>query len=419
MLSMGQALERCLSAVLPVLPERVALDRAFSRVLAQDIVSPIDVPPWNNSAMDGFALRAQDVLPEVSLQVLETIAAGSMPTQVVRPGTCSRIMTGAPMPQGADCVVMVERTRPAPSPETQVLIDEQPKVGQNIRPQGGDVGIGQAVLKAGGSMTPAAVAMVASLGIPSVLVAQAPRVAILGTGDEVIEPGFERTAGQIYSSNTLALMGMVRQAGGEPIHCGIAPDDPEGLARALDRCLRCDFVLSTGGVSVGDFDHVKDVVGTLNFWKVAVKPGKPLAFGAIKGVPFFGLPGNPVSCMVNFLQFVRPVIRRSMGDPKPFLPVIQAQLTHGLRKRTGRAHLSRVTLAPGEQGWLATPTATQSSGVLMSMVLADGLTLLPPDAGNQDAGDWISVQLIRADWGSASSPGYPWKDHAPLPDHGC
>lgn len=212
---------------------------------------------------------------------------------------------------------------------------------------------------------------------------------------------------------------MVRQAGGEPIHCGIAPDDPEGLRAALDRCLRCDFVLSTGGVSVGDFDHVKDVVGTLNFWKVAVKPGKPLAFGAIKGVPFFGLPGNPVSCMVNFLQFVRPVIRSSLGDPKPYLPVIEARLTHPLRKRSGRAHLSRVILSPGESGWLATPTATQSSGVLMSMVLAHGLTLLPPDAGDQAVGDLISVQVVRQDWGSASTPGYPWMDHAPLPDHGC
>ena len=418
---MGQALERCLGAVLPVLPERVALDRAFDRVLAQDIVSSIDVPPWNNSAMDGFALRAQDVRSDVPLRVLETIAAGAMPTQVVQPGTCSRIMTGAPMPQGADCVVMIERTRPGSTQAgpTQVFMDEQPTVGQNIRPQGGDVGAGEQVLRAGETMTPAAVAMVASLGIPSVLVAQAPRVAILGTGDEVIEPGFPRTPGQIYSSNTLALMGMVRQAGGEPVHCGIAPDDPAGLREALDRCLRCDFVLSTGGVSVGDFDHVKDVVGTLNFWKVAVKPGKPLAFGAIKGVPFFGLPGNPVSCMVNFLQFVRPVIRRSLGDLKPYLPVIQARLTHPLRKRSGRAHLSRVTLSAGEQGWLATPTATQSSGVLMSMVLAHGLTLLPPDAGNQAAGDLISVQVIRKEWGSASTPGYPWKDHAPLPDHGC
>lgn len=413
---MAQALARCLSATLPVLPERVALDRAFGRVLAEDLHSPIDVPPWNNSAMDGFALRAADVQPDQPLQVLETIAAGAMPTQVVQPGTCSRIMTGAPMPRGADCVVMVERTRPSAA---QVLIDEQPALGQNIRPQGGDVRTGQKVLKKGEVLTPAAVAMVASLGIPSVLVAQAPRVAILGTGDEVIEPGFPRTPGQIYSSNTLALMGLVRQAGGEPVHCGVAPDTPEGLRHALERCLRCDLVLSTGGVSVGDFDHVKDVVGSLNFWKVAVKPGKPLAFGDIDGVPFFGLPGNPVSCMVNFLQFVRPVIRASLGDPQPYLPVLQARLSHPLRKRKGRAHLSRVTLSRDAQGWIATPTATQSSGVLMSMVLADGLTLLAPDAGDQSQGAEISVQLIRPDWGSAAQPGYPWQDHGPVPDHGC
>ncbi|MED5372763.1 MAG: gephyrin-like molybdotransferase Glp [Myxococcota bacterium] len=418
MLSAKAALARCLQATLPVLAERVSLDLAFDRVLAEPIVSPLNVPPWDNSAMDGYAVRACDVQQSgVTLRVLETIAAGAVPKNEVVEGTCARIMTGAPIPRGADTVIMVERTSTSEDMRS-VTLHERPSPGQNVRPLGGDVRKGQRVLEPGTVLTPAAVALISSLGIPSVLVAQKPRVAILSTGDEVVPPGFPKTAGQIYGSNTLALIGLVRQAGAEPVHCGIAPDDPQGLRDALQRCLRCDLILTTGGVSVGDFDHVKDVMGGVDFWKVAIKPGKPLAFGDLEGVPFFGLPGNPVSCMVNFLQFVRPVIRQSLGDPKPYLPVVPATLTHPLRKKPGRAHLSRVMLRRDGQRWLATPTATQSSGVLMTMVLADGLTLLPPDAGDQPEGAELLVQLIRPDWGRAEDPQYPW-DHDPLHDHGC
>ena len=275
------------------------------------------------------------------------------------------------------------------------------------------------VLQRGRVLTPGAVGLISSLGFPSVLVAQRPRVAILSTGDEVVEPGWPVQPGQIYSSNTITLMGMVHEAGGVPIHAGIAPDDPEGLRAAFERCVRADLILTTGGVSVGDFDHVKDVLGDLDFWKVAMKPGKPLAFGTISGVPCFGLPGNPVSCMVNFLQFVRPVIRKTLGDPRPHLPVVEAVLASDIRKRPGRAELSRVTLAHGPDGFVASSTGTQSSGVLTSMVAADGLTLIGADEGTQTAGTTIRVQVLSWRFLDGAEADYGWPSHPPREDHGC
>lgn len=416
MRSLHDALRRVLSAVQPVLPERVGLDQAFGRVLAQDVVSPLDVPPWDNSAMDGFAVRRADVTqPGVVLRVGETIPAGSVPSVALTPGVCARIMTGAPIPQGADAVVMVERT--AEVGPDRVRVDVVPTERQHIRPQGGDVTVGAVVLSAGAVLTPAAVGTLASLGMPSVLVAQRPRVALLGTGDEVVEPGWPVAPGQIYSSNTLSLMGLVLEAGGVPVHCGIAPDTPDGLRAALARCGRADVIVTTGGVSVGDYDHVKDVLGELDFWKVAMKPGKPLAFGRFNGVPVFGLPGNPVSCMVNFLQFVRPVIRATLGDPSPYLPVVDAVLDAPVRKKPGRALLARVTLRWDQGRWVATPARSQSSGVLSSMMHGTGLTLIPPDAGSLAAGERVRVQVYRAQ--GSPEPDLGWSDHAPLHDHGC
>ena len=201
-------------------------------------------------------------------------------------------------------------------------------------------------------------------------------------------------------------MALVQQAGGEPLHCGIAPDDRAGLEAALARCARSDVVLTTGGVSMGDFDIVRQVFSDLDFWKVAIKPGKPLAFGSLAGVPLFGLPGNPVSCMVNFLAFVRPVLRRMQGDPKPFLPVRKARLTHSVQKKPGVVLLARVALSWGQEGLLATPTDSQSSGVLTTMVQADGLTLLPQTSATAQAGDEVPVQILRWDWASGSDHGY-------------
>ncbi len=419
MLSVEDALSRVMAAVRQPLPERVGLLQALDRVLAEAIVSPRDVPPWNNSAMDGYAVRSQDT--PGTLRVLETIAAGSVPSQTVGPGTCSRIMTGAPMPSGADAVVMIERTDGG---HEQVEIQVQARLDEHIRPQGGDISTGQQVLQPGRVLGPGELGLISSLGFPSVLVAQRPRVAILSTGDEVVETGWPLQPGQIYSSNTITLAALVRRAGAEPVHCGIAPDEPAGLRASLQACLRSDLILTTGGVSVGDFDFVKDVfddVGaTLDFWKVAMKPGKPLAFGTISGIPCFGLPGNPVSCMVNFLQFVRPVLRKTLGDPRPHLPVVTARLTHRLPKRPGRVHMSRVVLGSDHKGgWTATPTMTQSSGVLMSMAQADALTVLPVDAGAQEAGSLIRVQVLDWRFMDQTGPDYGLPGHGPLEDHGC
>ncbi|MCP4808403.1 MAG: molybdopterin molybdotransferase MoeA [Proteobacteria bacterium] len=422
MLSVDDALSRVLSAVRPVLAERVPLVDAYDRVLAEAIVSPRNVPPWDNSAMDGFAVVASDLaeLP-VALPVLETIPAGAVPTLTVTAGACSRIMTGAPMPSGADAVVMIEHTDGGDPVTFAVTSSGGATPGQNVRPCGGDVAQGDTVLEPGRVLDPAAVGLISSLGFPSVLVAQRPRVAILSTGDEVVEPGWPAHAGQIYSSNTLTLMGLVKRAGAEPIHCGIAPDDPEGLRAALSRCLRADLVVTTGGVSMGDFDHVKDFFqshGALEFWKVAMKPGKPLAFGSFGGVPCFGLPGNPVSCMVNFYQFVRPVIRKTLGDPRPHLPVVEARLEGRIGKKKGRAELARVTLRLEDGGFVATPVSRQSSGVLTSMAECDGLSLVPADSGAVEGGR-IRVQVLDPRFLDGATANYGWPDHAPKVDHGC
>ncbi len=411
MLTATEALERCLTAVTPMPWERVSLDLAYGRVLAEDVHSPLHIPPWDNSAMDGFAVRAADLAsPPVKLRVLETIGAGQVPSLAVGPGTCSRIMTGAPMPEGADAVVMVERTDGGA--DGLVEIRAGAEVHDNVRDRGNDVALGERILARGTTLGPAEVGMLSALGLPSVRVGQRPVLAVLSTGDEVVEAGWPLGPGQIHSSNTHCLLGLAREAGAEAWHCGIAPDDPEGLKHALARCLRADLVLTTGGVSMGDFDYVKDAFtddgATLDFWKVAIKPGKPLAFGSIGGRPGFGLPGNPVSCMVNFLQFVRPVVRQMLGDPRPFLPVLTAELTAPIRKRPGRALLARVSLRRDGERLLATPTATQSSGALSSMVLGDALTLIPVEAAHQQPGDPVRVQVLRWGWAHGTSPGYGW-----------
>ncbi len=412
MLTVSEALARCLTAVTPMPWERISLDGAHGRVLAEDIASPLDIPPWDNSAMDGFAVRAEDTVGvPVRLEVLETVGAGDVPTRSIEKGTCSRIMTGAPMPEGADAVVMVEQTDGGPQDRVEIRVTATQ--GQNIRDRGNDVAREERILSRGTTLGPAEVGMLSALGLPSVSVAQRPVVAVLSTGDEVVEAGWPLGPGQIYSSNTHCLMGLVREAGGIPLDCGVAPDDPEGLRLALARCLRADLVLTTGGVSMGDFDHVKDAFqdegASLDFWKVKVKPGKPLAFGSISGRPVFGLPGNPVSCMVNFLQFTRPVLRKMLGDPRPYLPVMTAELTGAISKRPGRVLLARVSLRREGERLLATPTATQSSGALSSMVLGDALTLLSVESGGVEAGDRVRVQVLRWGWSHGETPEYGWE----------
>ena len=411
MLSFNEAVGRVLKGHGPLPIERVPLAQAYGRVLAETIVSPRSIPPWDNSAMDGFAVRSADCQSQpVTLRILETIGAGSMPTVEVTEGCCSRIMTGAPMPAGADAVIIVEDSELVD--EEKVKLSEVAFEGKNVRPKGNDVAFGSTVLEEGHRLDAAAVGMLSSLGIAAVSVRQRPVVAILSTGDEVVEVGVPLEDGQIYSSNNHTLFGLVAEAGGLPIDCGVAPDDPAGLQECLARCLRADLILTTGGVSMGDFDFVRDALeahgSALDFWKVAIKPGKPLAFGSIGGRPAFGLPGNPVSCMVNFHEFVRPVLLKMAGDDAGFLPLLKARIDAPIRKRPGRALFARVALSRSSNGEIvASPISNQSSGALTSMVLADGLAYLPAGAGAAAEGDSLDVQVLRWSWANQRSTNLP------------
>jgi molybdopterin molybdotransferase len=284
--------------------------------------------------------------------------------------------------------------------------------GQNVRLSGNDVMEGSLVLEKGRRLDPPAVGMLSSLGIPEVAVAKRVSVAVLSTGDEVVEAGKELGPGQIYSSNTHSLMGQIAEIGCIPIDCGNAPDDLAGLHQALGRCVQADVIVTTGGVSVGDFDYVKEAYeaygSSLDFWKVCMKPGKPLAFGQIAGKPAFGLPGNPVSCMVNFAEFVRPVLLGMMGARKPHLPVVDAVLSESISKKPGRALLSRVRLSMKQGRFQAEPFSNQSSGALTSMVAADGLALLNVECDGLAAGDSVRVQVLRWDWLNGEAPDWGW-----------
>lgn len=419
MLTVERALERILADVPPMGVEEVPLADAHGRVLAEDLRSVVDVPPWDNSAMDGYAVRAADTANEadgeVALRLLETVGAGAVGTQPVVAGSATVIMTGAPVPAGADAVVPVEDTDGAR--EGLVRVRGRARPGQHVRRRGEDVRAGEVVLTAGARLGPAAVGLAASVGSAALRVRRRPVVAILSTGDEVVPPGHPLRPGQIWSSNNASLTGLVIEAGGVPLDLGNVVDDLDATVAALLRAIeQADVVVTTGGVSVGHYDVVKDAFGrvgaAIDFWKVRMKPGKPLAFGRIgqggRSVPLFGLPGNPVSCMVNFLEFVRPWLRTALGDPRPYLPVVEATLADEVRDGPGRARLLRVRLEPGPEGLVARSTGSQSSGVLTSMVRGDGLLLLGPDAPAPMAGDRVRVQIFDRSYLDRADPGYGW-----------
>lgn len=431
MLTVEEALTRCTALAIPSRTESVPLDAAAGRVLASDVAAGHPQPRWDNAAMDGYAIRFADCAPSASpqadcdldtpdtlpapvahLTVVETIPAGAVGERTIGPGQAARIMTGAPMPAGADTVIMREN---ATATEDTVSIHGMPRPGQHVRLAGEELSPGAPLLTAGTTLTPAMIGLLATQGFAAVEVVVQPLVGIIATGDEVQPPGQPLEPGQIWSSNTAALAGLVREAGGEPLDCGIAPDTLEGTALAFRRALDagCVLIISTGGVSVGDFDVVKEALGELGaemlFWKVRAKPGKPLALGQIGGIPAFGLPGNPVSCLVNFLQFVRPVLRRALGDPRPYLPALQATLTTPYRKKHGRAELVRVRLAFSDGLLIATPTGSQSSAWISSMAHADALMLIGIESTGAEAGEQVRVQPLRGGgFLSSDVPDYPW-----------
>ncbi len=382
--------------------ERVHLRAALSRVLAADVISPFDVPGHDNSAMDGYAVRFADLVPgaETILARVGESFAGKPPSVSVGAGQCVRIFTGGVMPAGADTVVMQERTR-EDAAGVHIEAGAVGKAGQNRRFAGEDLKRGQVVFHAGQPMHPAELGMLASLGIGEVTVFRKLRVAFFSTGDELRSIGTPLAPGEIYDSNRYTLFGMLDRLGCEIVDMGVVPDVPDALERAFTTAAGCaDVVITSGGVSVGEADYVKallDKVGEVLFWKIAMKPGRPLAYGRIGSAHFFGLPGNPVSVMVTFYEFVQDALRILQGerDVAP-QPTFKVPLGAPIRKVPGRTEFQRGVLSPdGNGGFTVRTTGDQGSGILSSMSQANCFIVLPATTGNVAAGEPVDVQLLE------------------------
>ncbi len=390
-----------LGVVAPLESAVVPLRDALGLVTARDVVAGEAVPPFASTAMDGYAVRAGDTAgadPEapVRLAVVGELPAGREPTQAVGDGEAIRIMTGAPMPDGADAVVMVEYTE-RDGDSVRVLHAAQP--GDHVRLPGGDLAQGDLVFAVGTVLGAAHLGVLASLGVHEVEAVRRSRVGVLSTGDELVEGGGLRP-GQIRDSNRPMLLALVAEAGADARDLGVAPDDEAVITRTLEDALAsCDVVLTSGGVSVGDYDYVKaalDRLGGLHSWQVAIKPAKPLAFGVIGGTPVFGLPGNPVSSLVSFELFARPALRQMMGHAHRFRPEVLAAAAQPMpRKPDGKLHLDRVWVQPKGGGFVAARTGAQASNVLSAAAAANGLALLPDGDGVPEGGE---VRVMRLDW---------------------
>jgi molybdopterin molybdotransferase len=381
----------------PTAPEAVPVPRALGRVLAHDVTAPFDVPPADNSAVDGYAVRASDLVPggHARLRVVSDLPAGSAYTGALAPGEALHIMTGAPIPAGADTVVPQELAVPEPTAVQVVRLAAVP-AGANVRARGEDVRAGEVVLARGAVLRPQELGLLASLGLPDAWVHACPRVALLSTGDEVVEPGHPRRSGQIYDANRFALAGLVEAAGATPIDFGIVPDVRDVLrARLREAAAAADIVLTSGGVSVGIYDLVKAVlaeIGGIDFWQVAMQPGRPLAVGQIGETHFFGLPGNPVASMLCFLLFVRPALWKLAGRRQLEPPRFTAVATEAMRKKIGRREFKRGILRFGERGWEVSTTGPQGSGILSSMVAANCLVILEEARGDVKPGETVLVE---------------------------
>ena len=403
LLPVDAALETVLRAMRPLGSERVAIGDALGRVIVEDVVAPRDLPPWDNSSVDGYAVVAADLggaTPErpVRLAVIEEIPAGRMPEHKVAPGSAARIMTGAPMPAGADAVVMVEDTA---LEGDRVLVRVAVERGESVRARGQDVRAGTVVIPAGRRARPAEVGMLASLGRAAVSVGRRPRIGILATGDELADPGDAERPDRIFNANSYAVAAQAAEAGGVAVLLGIARDRPDDLRERLRSLDGLDLLVVCGGVSVGKFDFVRDVLTELGmvmeFWRVAMKPGSPMAFGSVRGKPVFGLPGNPVSSMVTFEVFVRPALLRMAGGADLGRPIVAAELDAPIDKARGKTHFVRGRLLREGSRVRVTPTGSQDSGVLTSMVKATGLIVLPRDAERAERGQVVDVRLLQGD----------------------
>jgi molybdopterin molybdotransferase len=395
MISVREGQERILAHISEATaPEIVSAPDALGRVLAGILTAPFDVPPTDNSAVDGYAVSSADIPAQGTrdLTVVADLPAGSVYDGVLRAGEALRIMTGAPMPAGADTVYPQEIIERGGARVRIPPIDK----GANVRMRGEDVETGAIVIEAGSVLRPQEIGVITSLGIWQVAVHRRPCVALLSTGDEIVEPGVPRKPGQIYDSNRFTLHGALRQCGADVVDLGIVRDDRDELrSRLLQASRSVDFVLTSGGVSVGTHDFVKDVldeVGAIDFWQVAMQPGRPLAVGRVGDTPFFGLPGNPVASLLGFMLFVRPALYKRAGRRRLFPDTWQARVTQPLRKKVGRREFKRGVMRFGDEGWEVRTTGPQGSGILSSMVAGNCLIVLEEARGDVAAGELVTVE---------------------------
>jgi len=401
--SLQDAQKIVLNAAHPLGLEKIGLLEVLGRVLGEDIIAQRDNPPWDNSAMDGFAVRHEDIKQEhaigkaVTLKVIEDVPAGKMATKMVGAGQAIRIMTGAPVPKGADTVLKVEDTEQ--TPDSVKVFKPEPR-GSNIRPQGEDVKKGECIIAKGTQIRPGEAGMLAILAKSFVFVYQRPRVAILSTGDELADLDERFSEEKIINSNSWGIAAAVQEAGGVPFLLGIAKDNPAALKEKIMHGLNADILVLSGGVSMGDYDFTKavfqDLGAEMHFWKLAIRPGQPLAFGKIQGRLAFGLPGNPVSSMVTFEQLVRPAMLKMSGQRSYGRPVVQAQFQEKFSKRTDRRHFLRGILTREGGVFKVRTTGEQGSGILTSMVKANCLIDIPQEVEKLNPGDTVTVQILSA-----------------------
>lgn len=399
-LSVNQALERIIQAVKPIKGyEQVNLHGALGRILAQDIQSPMQVPSYTNSAMDGYAINSADLNIEgvQSLQLIGSVFAGHPFEQTVQVGQCVRIMTGAMLPPGVDTVIMQEHVE---VDNEQIRFNpQQHKAGQNVRLAGEDMQVGQTVLPAGKQILPPELGLLASLGIAEVKIKPKLRVAFFSTGDELCPVGQPLKLGKIYDSNRYQLFGVLARLNVEVIDMGVIADDLAAIEQAFSTASQiADVLITSGGVSVGDADYVKQVldkIGQINFWKIAMKPGHPLTFGTINQATFFGLPGNPVSALVTFYQFVQPALQRMMGQTNIKQPTWQVRCLSNLKKKKGRTEFQRGILMQQDDGeWVVTSTGAQGSHIIRSMSEANCFIVLQEYQTVVNKSEYVTVQPL-------------------------
>ena len=388
-------------------PLRMPLDDALGLVLAHDVTSPLDIPAHTNSAMDGYACRGADVRGAsadrpVRLRVIDSIAAGHFPARRIGPGECARIFTGAPLPEGADSIIRQEDTDQGAA---TVTIVKDRDVGVNFRRAGEDLARGALALAAGTALGPAELGVLASLAVAAPMVVRRPRVGILGSGDEIVDidsPEEILSGRKVASSNTHTLTALVKLAGGEPVNLGIARDTAESMRAHLERAADCDLLVTSAGISVGEHDFVKPVLealgAELRFWKLRMRPGAPVGFGMLRGIPWVGLPGNPVSTMVTFELFVRPAIRKMGGHPLPFRRSVPVRLAEPITLGPRLQHFLRGVVTDGPEGPTARLTGPQGSGILTSMVRANALLVIPEGQHETPAGTMVQALPLHQPW---------------------